>query len=199
MAEFDQKNQKVETQINAEKVVVYQGGEQKAPQKLSPLEEYLQILDARMTQHGFRKLQQSRVDRVFHRKQISVTKFGVVNTYCIIKYANEDVTTDYLSSFSDLAFEVSNQNKSGAPSGLFASLIVYSLTIASNSVPEDVIRFLKAFTPQHFSSFEFPVVYELSSKKLDYCMVTPSWGGFYYQGFRKEAERLFNPDEFRFA
>jgi len=157
-------------------------------------EGYFSGLDSRLEQRGFVTLPRGPldlpVDRTYFRRKLSITKFGVVDTFCIVKCVDANLTPSFVKSFSEQAFTFALKNKIWIPRGCGGGVVVYPLLVI-DSVPDGVRSFVEGYCPKHWASNEFPVVLETSSRNLLYCRSTPLWGCAYYRGFRKEAESLF--------
>lgn len=159
-------------------------------------ESYLATVEARLTQQGFKPLPEGKVtlgaDAVYRRRRFSITKFGVEDTFCVVKWM-PDLTSGGLESFSGQVFEFGAKNKFFLPRGIFATFITHALLV-TEGLSEDVYRFVTTtYCPKHWSSFEFPAVLDLSTKRLYFYESTPPWGGAYYRGFRKEIQESFDP------
>jgi hypothetical protein len=128
---------------------------------------------------------------VYRRRQFSITKFGLVDTFIVPTCVEGDLTSSKLSDFSSEAFNVGLANKNFLPRGFGGLAIVYPLLVVEN-ISDDVRRFVtQDYNPKHFASFEFPAVYSLAQNGLLTLEKTPVWGAAYYGGFRDEVRRLF--------
>jgi hypothetical protein len=155
---------------------------------------YRQYVDNRTQywqQIGFQALPSDNSDLMFRRRKFSITKFGIVDTFCIVTHMKNEVTTGFISEFGSDAFKIALKNKFFLPRGLGAMAVVYPLIVA-NQVPETVANFLtQSHTPKHYASVEFPVIFDLSTQHLIFYQGTPVWGAAYYSGYRKEVQHLF--------
>ena len=84
-------------------------------------EDYLLVLDSKMEHCGFVKFHQEphdlQAEKSFRRRKFSITKFGVVDTFCVVKCLAENLTTNFLESFSKQVFEFALKNKICLPRG----------------------------------------------------------------------------------
>ena len=155
-------------------------------------EQYLQVRSQDWQRQGFDPLPAStEAETVFRRRRFSLTKFGVVDTFCIARCFEDILSEGQIETFSSNAFRFALKNKFFLPRGLGGMAIAYPLLIAEN-VSNSVRQFItRSYNPKHWSSFEFPVVFELSTGQLLFYQSTPAWGAAYYRSFRTEAETLF--------
>lgn len=69
------------------------------------------------------------VERSFRRRKFSITKFGMVDTFCVVKCVAENLTIDFLGSFSKQVFDFALKNKIWIPRGLGGMAIAYPLLV----------------------------------------------------------------------
>ena len=165
-------------------------------EKLS-FEDYLLKLSSRMKRSGFsefdRHLQGFQVDLSFHRREFVLAKFSVVDTFVMVTRALEGCTPTLFETFSQHVFQFALDHKSEWPRGLGGCAVSYPVLVVDASM-EDIRLFVEAYCPKHWSSFEFPVLVDLSSQSVYHYTATPVLGLLYYQGFRKETRELFWPE-----
>lgn len=162
-----------------------------------PLDQYLQMVDYRAGAAGFvrhgaqpEKLQPQ---RLFHRRNVSITKFALLDTFVLLQYLPPaDLTPEVVRAIGERTFEFGLKHKSFLPRGFFGGLVVYPV-ILSNVVPQGVHAFMQQHAPKHWSSFEFGAVVDLSVRQLICFSGTPLWGAFYYDGFRSELHSICAP------
>ncbi|WP_336331048.1 MULTISPECIES: hypothetical protein [unclassified Haloarcula] len=123
---------------------------------------------------------------VFHDRSLELSKFGFVDTVFVVGTAE---TAADAKSFSEAAFEYGLSVKSKLPRGLGGNLVVYPVVVTES----DLAEWVEGYAPKHWSSFEFPVVVDLSEGTVAYNESTPLWGTIYYNGFRETAETTLKP------
>jgi hypothetical protein len=89
-------------------------------------------------------------------------------------------------------YDYSLKIRQGGPLGIGSMLVVFPLLITDNITP-DLYVFLKNYCPKHFAAAEFPSVLDLATGSLYYYELTPVWGAFYYDGYRRDSFSLFSP------
>ncbi|UCC68901.1 MAG: hypothetical protein JSV79_02960 [Armatimonadota bacterium] len=158
-------------------------------------EQYLALLDQRMGSRGFSLMPQPptdlRVDRMFQRREFSLTKFGIVDTFCLIRRASEPLTPVSVEAFSRASFAFALKHKIWIPRGFGGTAVAYPVLVA-DAVPDTVRQFAERYCPRHWASIEFPVVVDCSSGSLLFYKSTPLWGAAYYRGLRRQSEELFH-------
>lgn len=159
------------------------------------IEEYFNMLGRWMVYFGMSSLDVEPnwlFDVCYKRDALQASKFGKVNTYCFVKYANEHFDTAKLQQFSSQSFDYAMKYRQGMPLGFGGSLVVYPGLI-TDKIMQEHTNFLNNYLKKHFSAFEFPYVLDILSGSV-YCYPkTPVWGAFYYNGFRREVEDMFSP------
>ena len=157
--------------------------------------DYLNSLDGWMTYWQFEKRDIPEgldVDRMFYRGRVEGSKFGMVDTYSFVKYIPDNTTADFAKSYSTNLFEYAFRIRSGAPVGFGAMLVLYPLLVVDN-ISNDLYQFSQTYCPKHFGASEFPSILSLATQDLYYYPSTPLWGALYYNGFRTESQKCFNP------
>lgn len=155
------------------------------------MENYLKNLYSRFENNEYESFNYSESDRGFHRKEISLSKFGKVDTYIFIRNFAEPIKFDEIKLYSTKVFEYAKKLRTGLPLGFGGSLVVYPLIIG-NMKSENDIRLFEKYVPKHWAAVEFPVIASLSLTTLHYYSGTPMWGAAYYKGLRNEVEELFH-------
>ena len=164
-------------------------------QMTEKMEAYNKLLEQWLKYYGFEPVNvhaDAGADKVFKRSRAQASKFGMVDTYCCIKYMHEGATGDEMKAFSAKMFELCSRHRSGAPLGFGAMLVVYPLIITEN-FSNELAAFLRTYSSKHFAAAEFPSAIDLATGSLYYYENTPFWGYLYYSGFRKEVYSLYSP------
>ncbi|MCC6864712.1 MAG: hypothetical protein IT280_00975 [Ignavibacteria bacterium] len=160
------------------------------------LNKYYELLNGWLKYYSFEELnvnEQAGVDRVYKRSRVEASKFGKVDCYVCVKNMPEGITGNELKEFSENMFTMANRNRSGAPLGFGAMMVVYPLIITDN-ITAELAEFIKNYCPKHFAAAEFPSVLDLNSYNLYYYPNTPVWGFAYYSTYRSETYNFFSPN-----
>ena len=131
-------------------------------------------------------------DVSYARDKVDASKFGKVNTFCFIKYADEIYDFRKLELFSSECFNYAMKIRKGNPLGFGGMLVVYPCLIV-DCVSKDLADFIKKYVNKHFAASEFPSLLDISTGDIYFNQRTPIWGALYYEGFRKESRNLFSP------
>ncbi len=159
------------------------------------IDNYYPLLEQWLKYYGFEPVTvhaAAGTDKVFKRSRTQASKFGIVDTYCCVKYMHEGATGDEMKAFSSKMFELCSKHRSGGPLGFGSMMIVYPLIITEN-FSNELAAFLRTYCSKHFAAAEFPSALDLSTGHLYYYENTPIWGYLYYSGYRKEVYSLYSP------
>ena len=162
-------------------------------------EQYLTSLDEWMKYYGYTQYSppaELNADRMFWKRSFNASKFGNVDTYCFAKYVKENADGALLQSFSMQTFDYSYKIRQGGPLGLGNMLVVFPLLI-TEKISTELYAFLKNYCPKHFAAAEFPSTLDLASGSLYHYELTPVWGAFYYDGYRRDSYNLFSPQSWK--
>ncbi len=132
------------------------------------------------------------VDQVWMRRRFEITKFGLVDTFVLVRFVpGAELTTELFEEFSGAGFEFALEHKNFMPRGFGGMAIAHPL-IVTDALPEPVADFVKTeYCPKHWASNEFPAIFDLGSGQLTRYEQTPAWGAAFYAGFRKQVDKLF--------
>jgi len=89
------------------------------------IKEYFNMLGQWMVYFGMSSLDVEPnwlFDVCYKRDALQASKFGKVNTYCFVKYANEHFDTAKLQQFSSQSFDYAMKYRQGMPLGFGGSL-----------------------------------------------------------------------------
>lgn len=159
------------------------------PTSQSARDDYVETVAERLTAEGFDRSSATVADQsvtVLHERSFQPLKFGLVDTVVVVGSAE---TADEAAAFSEAAFDYGLELKSPLPRGLGGNLVVYPVLVTD----ADLGEWIAEYEPKHWSSFEFPVVVDPGAGTVDYDTATPLWGGLYYRGFRRRAEKTLAP------
>ncbi len=156
--------------------------------------DWLQNVSQKLALSGFsplspEKYQPQGFKYAVRRSRFEISKFGMAEsffTFAEIPNLRQEILTQY----STTAFKFANSNKSfPLPNGLFVATFCYAVAITAN-IDVQLAQYVKATSPiKHWSAFEMPIVFDLTSGNLFYFEKTPMWGAAYYNGFRNEIQR----------
>lgn len=127
---------------------------------------------------------------VGHLAKFEATKFGH-NDYFFTVGKVKEPTLANIRAFSNQSYGYSGQNRSNfLPPGLFGGYWVFPIVLVEQ-VSESVISAIQnEAAPKHWSSAEFPIVIDTSTKKVYSFQGTSTWGAAYYAGFRQLASEV---------
>lgn len=132
------------------------------------------------------------IDKMFWKKAFEPSRFGNVDAYCFAKYADGIPSGELLHSYSSQMYGYASRIRTGGPLGMGNMLVVFPLLI-TDKISQELYTYLKNYCPKHFAAAEFPSVLDLSSGNLYYYELTPVWGAFYYDSYRRDSYNLFSP------
>jgi len=127
---------------------------------------------------------------VGHLSKFELSKFGISDYFFTVGYL-KDVTLANIRAFSNQSYGYAGSHRSNTlPPGLFGGFWAFSIILV-DQLPDSVRQAIESdCPPKHWSSFEFPIVVETSTKKVTYFQGTPTWGMAYYAGFRTLASEV---------
>ena len=154
---------------------------------------YLAVLDARLAENGFEKIDPPAVlglDRFLRRKKFELAQIGMVTAVCGVKVLTEAASTPYVKDLSKAVFDFAVSKKGFFARNAFQQLLVYPVIVAP-SAEAGLAAFLDSHWPKHWMAFEFPVVVSLGTRELLMHRSTPVYQALSHSGFKKQAESLF--------
>ncbi|HJQ68083.1 MAG TPA: hypothetical protein VKA70_03890 [Blastocatellia bacterium] len=167
------------------------------PQKESFLRAYAQSVLQRLYGQGFRCAENvpyggQVFSAVGHKGGFELSKFGMFERFFVLQYLSS-IDPMSLGRFSAHCYNYATSAKeSPLPLGFFASLVCYSVAIVDTVDQATAISITNETPPKHLGSFEFPVIYELGTRRLYYLDRTPLWGAAYFNGFKNEAHMMLS-------
>jgi hypothetical protein len=126
------------------------------------------------------------------RRQVKLSRFGVVETVVLISSPRSQAAPDDLRIFGAESVRAATVGKARLPLGLGSSLVVYPVLVV-DAISDALNRFVDAYVPKHWAIVEFPVVVAPTAQTLVYATKTPVWGSAYYRKTRREAQDLLAP------
>ena len=149
------------------------------------VEDYLSRITQRLKTRGFRiseniTYKNQIYDYIARRRRFELNKTSFVATFFeFAKFTSIDINA--LSEFSAKSFKYATKN-SGIPllRGLKKAIVCFPVAIVDSIDSETSETIRSRANPKHWSAVEIPVVYDLATRMLYYCEVTPLWGSAYY-------------------
>jgi hypothetical protein len=134
-----------------------------------------------------------RFDLAARRTRLELTKFGFAETFFVFGLAPE-IDGQALAEFSNASWVYAmNARKMSLPVGMFESVFSFAVAVVP-SVDAALAEVVRNQRPErHFSSFEMPVIVDLSARTLHYFEKTGVWGFAYFAGFRKLIRKQLAP------
>ena len=127
---------------------------------------------------------------VGHLAKTQLSKFGK-NDYFFIVGEVKEPTLANIRSFSNQAYGYSGQHRENKlPPGLFGGYWVFPIILVDQIQDSVMNAVQQEDPPKHYSSAEFPIVVEKTTKKVYYFQRSPAWGAAYYAGFRQLAGEI---------
>jgi len=143
------------------------------------IESYLSFIEDNLIRGGFELVLLPQGNKAFYKKESSRSS----EFYFIPGRVNGQLTPEKVEKISQKTFEYVSKNKR-------ANTLYCYPVIVSEAVPAPAQKFIKSYNPKHMAQFEFPVIVDLSARKLFYYTGTPLWGGMMYRGIRENADIL---------
>jgi len=156
---------------------------------------FLEKIKANLTNKGYTlqtniKYGDYNFEVVGHLAKIELSKFGK-NDYFFVVGEIKETTLDSIRSFSSQAFDYSGQHRvNKLPPGLFGGYWVFPIILVDQIENSVMNAVQQEDPPKHYSSAEFPIVIEKTTKKVYYFQRTPTWGAAFYAGFRQLASEI---------
>ncbi len=160
-------------------------------------QQYLKHIDSWLPTKGYKILQDHRfdalsVDRVFQGYRYSLY-FKRRKTFCFVKYVDgEWLSPVEFKAYSTFCFQLVFDNKKDRLAGLFFVTIIIHPLIVTDALSDEMFAFVQEYRPRHFTHYEIPSVFELSSQKLWYCASTSLYEIIQYVVLEKEMKELFS-------
>jgi hypothetical protein len=148
---------------------------------LSAPESYLNFVENTMIRNGFEPIQFSTDTRAYYKMDFRQSS----EFYFILGRVKGTLTPEKVQAISQRTFNFVEKNKRAN------TLFCYPVIMTEN-IPVDVQKFIRSYNPKHLAQFEFPVIVDLSSRKLFYYPGTPLWGAAMYGTLRKNADLLLS-------
>ncbi len=121
-----------------------------------------------------------------------ITKFGYFERFFVLQHL-ASIDPFSLRRFSEHCYNYSTSaRQSPLPLGFFAALVCYPVAIVETLDQATALAIANETPAKHMGSFEFPAIYEMSTRRLYYLGRTPMWGAAYINGFRNEAHRTLS-------
>jgi len=97
--------------------------------------------------------------------------------FSFIAYSSE-ISKQQIESYSEECLRYAIKNRKGLPRG-WQNGVVANNVLVSEHVTADAIAYVMSRPAKHYSAFEMPIVYDLSSGSLHFYVDGIIWGAFY--------------------
>jgi hypothetical protein len=154
--------------------------------------EYVEFVRSKLIPIGFRPMENSLPNtELFHHTLRSKQKYRN-EEFCFLTALRGNLTPAAVEQYSKQAFEFASHHLQKGKLTISINVIVYPV-IVTEAASEEVIEFVsqKYKPPTRLSKYEFPVVVDLSTKKLHTRKSTPILGAVFYGIMREESKRYF--------
>lgn len=161
-------------------------------------ESYLSTVVPRLARWGFSlrenvSYRNSLFRYVARKTAWDSSKGGFLETFFVFMYMQSIDTAD-LRRFSSKCYKYSMKaRRIPLPCGLFEGVWCFPVAIVDSLSKEVSQQIRTKDAPKHWASNEFPVVYDLRSRRLHYLETTPAWGSLYYSELRTIADAFLYP------
>lgn len=157
-------------------------------------DEYLQAIENRFNKDGFhqhREVVNGLEVTVATAKEFRLSWMATRMHYFGIFGAKDHVTQQDAEKFSQASFELAKRKFTGMRGMMqgFASISA----LASNNVDLAAKQWVEHYQKKHFSSFELPVIIDLSTYETLYCRKKPWFGRIYYNSFFQFIIKYYKP------
>jgi hypothetical protein len=126
------------------------------------------------------------------RKQLSLSRFGVVETVVVVSTMRSNPTAEQLQTFGTLSVRAALEGTVKLPRGFGSSLVVYPVLVTDRT-SQELTEFVESYLPKHWAMIEFPVVVQLDTPQVAHATKMPVWGSAYYRKTRRDAQQLLAP------
>jgi hypothetical protein len=159
-------------------------------------QSYLGAVAQRLTQDGFELTPNVLVggapaDLWAARRKFQATKFGAVSTFVVVA-RHESIDAAQLAAYSSACFQAAME-RTGGVRGLGSTGVCYAVSVFQHAAPDLGTALETTPLGKHWASFEFPVLVDLTTGSLTYYRKRVLWGAAYIKGFRRDADRWFQP------
>jgi hypothetical protein len=131
----------------------------------------------------------SQVDLVGSRTYFSLKGLVLLSQHIVVKKV-ENANVPDLTTLFDTAFRF-GKKRNWIPllRGMQFGYMIIPVIVTLKLQPE-LAEYATARPRKHWSLFEFPVVVEADTGRVEYFRGTALWGGFYFSDMRQVAERF---------
>ena len=147
----------------------------------SNIDSYLNFVEQTMIRYAFEPIQFSKDTRAYYKKNFRKS----IEYYFVLGRVSGTLTPEKVQAISQHTFNYVSKNKQ-------ANVLYCYPVMVTENVPAQSQKFIRSYSPKHMSQFEFPVIVDLSAKKLYYYTGTPLWGAAMYRGMRSDADTLLS-------
>ncbi|MFA9378373.1 MAG: hypothetical protein ACERKZ_16760 [Lachnotalea sp.] len=109
--------------------------------------------------------------------------------FSIFKYV-ANIDEENLIDINYRCYEHSRKNYKGLPRGLQNGFVSFAI-IVTNSISKSAINSVENWNKKHYSAFEIPVIFDLTSGKAYYNRSNIIWGKMYSNFFKQYIQNNF--------
>jgi hypothetical protein len=159
-------------------------------------QSYLAAVAQRLSQDGFELTPNVLIggapaDLWAARRKFQATKFGAVATFVVVS-RHESIDAAQLAAYSAASFQAAME-RTGGVRGLGSTGVCYAVSVYQHAAPGLSAAVETSALMKHWASFEFPVLVDLTANSVTYNRQRVIWGAAYIRGFRRDADRWFQP------
>ena len=147
----------------------------------SKVDGYLSLVEQTMSRYAFEPIQFSQDARADYKKDFRKS----TEYYFVLGRVSGTLTPEKVQAISQRTFNYVSKNKQ-------ANVLYCYPVMVTENVSAQNQKFIRSYSPKHMSQFEFPVIVDLSARKLYYYTGTPLWGAAMYGGMRSDADALLS-------
>lgn len=137
-----------------------------SPPTADAVQSYLDRVRERLGRAGFQLLPNPDGAEVrAHDYGFQATRFGMVDAFVTVARAAAPVTPESVREFSTRWFQADVEQKKGPPRGLFGQVVSHAVLVVDGA-DEATRDFVRTYAPKHWSSLEFPAVFDLGAGEL---------------------------------
>ena len=169
------------------------------PAPADPTEDYLAVVEQRLTEHGFRWLDEVELETCTVRaaashKRFAPSRVGMAERHFVFADATS-VDRDMVVTLGEAAFEFAQRNAlTWLPRGFGRAVECFAVAVGRIVVPELAAEVRGTeLVPKHWAAIVFPVLVDLSVAELHYRQTTPVWGAAYARSLRETADSFLAP------
>ena len=160
-------------------------------------QQYLAIVSQRLTEDEFEVTANVSVGGDIAglwaaRRNFQAGMFSTVSTFVVVRL-DPAIDAAHFTAFSAACFQAA-VDRTGGGRGLGSSGVCFAVTVTPQADPSLVAAVERTPPAKHWSSFEFPVLVDLSAGTVSFHRQRVLWGAAYVGRFRLDALRWLQPE-----